>query len=142
MKHWQREFLKQAISAAIAFGIVFGVFLLAQGCAVLKPKPGGVCVQGDAICQPGNQAILCEGGKYVTVKCPGGCSFSSADRGVTCDQKGAGVGDSCPQASEGRAQCLASDPASYLVCNAGAWTQGQCIGGATCHVQGSAVQCQ
>lgn len=116
---------------------------LVASCALIHPKPSDTCAAGDAICQPGNSAIVCQGGKYVKTSCggPRGCAMAP-DRTVSCDQtSGAHALDACLPGYEGHSECLPTEAQSYLSCRDGTWVKLACPVG-SCVVSGGNVACR
>lgn len=119
------------------------VWVALTGCALIHPKAGDTCAQGDAICQPGNAAIVCLAGKYLKTSCggPKGCAMAS-NRMVACDQTaGASADEPCLASYDGQVQCLADSPVSYVMCHSGTWERHDCADG-VCKRAGDSIVCE
>lgn len=114
----------------------------ALACALIacgRVEPGDSCAtDGTGVCDSGEVALWCEGGKLRSIPCrgPGGCI--SDNQRLQCDVQRAVAGDACPKSLDAQAQCSASNPNKGLVCTNGIWQERDCNG---CLVQDGAVKC-
>ena len=112
---------------------------LAAGCN--KPRPGGKCEVGQAICEDTANVIACQGDVFVEARCrgPGGCSKLGSR--ITCDDSIADDGEVCLESGSDNRAC-SSDHKTSLFCAAGKFKAVQtCRGPKGCQIKGDSVTC-
>jgi hypothetical protein len=109
--------------------------------ACSKPKPGGKCDVGQAICENSSTVLACQGDVFVQASChgPGGCTKLGTR--VTCDDSIANEGDRCLESGSENRAC-SGDHATSLLCRGGKFTPVQvCHGPRGCEIKGDFVTC-
>jgi hypothetical protein len=120
-------------------GVLCAVATAAAACN--KPKPGGACEVGQAICQDSATVLACQGDVFVEAHCrgPGGCTKLGTR--VTCDDSIAAEGDRCLESGSENRACSA-DHKTSLLCTAGKFSPVQaCHGPRGCQIKGDFVTC-
>ena len=113
--------------------------LFLAGCN--KPKLGGKCDVGQALCEGAGTVLACRGGVFVEAQChgPSGCAKSGAR--VTCDDSVADVGLACLEGDTDNRAC-ATDKKTSLVCDHGKFKSVQiCRGANGCQIHDDTVTC-
>lgn len=121
-----------------ALGLLVGL-LATTACK--KPQPGGSCTAGESICSGPNEALACQGGKYVAVGCNGPRGCTKFEKHANCDTSKAPVGASCMAETDEEYACTA-DKKRALVCKSAKFQLYlECRGPAGCSVDGRTVSC-
>jgi hypothetical protein len=106
-----------------------------------KPKVGGKCDVGQALCEDAANVIACQGGVFVEAHCrgPGGCSKLGTK--VSCDDSVAVDGETCIESGVENRACSV-DKKTALLCTQGKFkTVEACRGPKGCAVSGDVTTC-
>jgi hypothetical protein len=123
------------------FAFASSALALLMSVACNKPKLGGKCEVGQALCEGTTTVLACQGGTFVEAKCggPGGCTKLGAR--VTCDDSTAGAGDACLESDTENRACSA-DKTTSLLCDKGTFKAVQvCRGANGCQIKGDQIAC-
>ena len=113
----------------------------AMSVACEKPRPGGKCEVGQAICVDSSNVLACEGAVFVEARCRGPAGCTKVGTKVSCDDGVAEVGDACLQTT-GENRACGGDKKQSLVCDHGKFTLVQlCRGPGGCQLKGDQVSC-
>ncbi len=106
-----------------------------------KPKVGGKCEVGQALCEGSNTVLACQGSTYVEAPCRGAAGCTKLGARVTCDDSTATAGDACLE-SETENRACSVDKTTSLLCEAGNFKAVQvCRGAKGCQIRGDQVAC-
>jgi hypothetical protein len=106
-----------------------------------KPKVGGKCEAGQALCEDGATLLVCQGGTFLEAKCRGPSGCAKEGTRVTCDESVATAGDLCLETA-GQSHACTADKKTSLACDKGKFKAVQtCRGPGGCQVRGEQVTC-
>jgi hypothetical protein len=127
--------------AFLLFSWFFWVSISLALSACNKPKVGGKCEVGQAICEGTTTVLACQGGTFMEAQCHGAGGCSKLGTRVTCDDSIADVGDVCLE-SETENRACSHDKTTSLLCQAGKFKAVQvCRGANACEIKGDFVTC-
>ncbi len=124
---------------ALSASLLLVPLLLVTACN--KPKLGGKCEVGQALCEGPQTVLACQGGTFIETQCHGAGGCSKLGTRVTCDDSLAEVGDTCLE-SETENRACSSDKKTSLLCQGGKFKAVQvCRGANGCAIKGDLVTC-
>jgi hypothetical protein len=125
------------------FGTRLAIVVVSACVALIgcKPKAGGKCNVGQALCESAGGVLACQGGVFVSSHCRGPNGCTKLGNKVTCDDSIADEGDTCLM-SESENHACSVDKKKHLVCEDGKFKTVQlCRGPKACTMHGDLVTC-